>query len=53
MKRNDLKATEKGDRLNQPVQKKFLDYRNRTKTGPGKIDEDIKLAREQKLMRYR
>ena len=36
-----------------PVQKKFLKYRSRIKTGPGKIDEDIKLARIQRTGRYR
>jgi AbrB family looped-hinge helix DNA binding protein len=36
-----------------PVQKKFFKYRNRIKTGPGKIDEDIKLARQQRMERYR
>ena len=35
-----------------PVQKKFLEYRNRIKTGPGKIDEDIKAARRQRMARY-
>jgi AbrB family looped-hinge helix DNA binding protein len=29
-----------------PVQKKFLEYRNKIKTGPGKIEEDIKQARK-------
>jgi AbrB family looped-hinge helix DNA binding protein len=36
-----------------PVQKKFLEYRNRIKTGPGKINEDIQLARRQRMARYR
>ena len=36
-----------------PVQKKFFEYRNRIKTGPGKINEDIKLARRQRMARYR
>jgi len=36
-----------------PVQKKFFEYRNRIKTGAGKIDEDIKLARKQRVGRYR
>ena len=35
-----------------PVQKKFLQYRNRIKTGPGKIDEDIKAARRQRMASY-
>ncbi len=36
-----------------PVQKKFLEYRNKIKTGPGKIEEDIKQARKQRLEKYR
>ena len=36
-----------------PVQKKFLEYRNKIKTGPGKIEEDIKQARKQRVERYR
>lgn len=36
-----------------PVQKKFLRYRNLIKIGPGKIEEDIKLARRQKMEKYR
>ena len=36
-----------------PVQKNFFKYRNRIKTGTGKIDADIKLARNQRLERYR
>ena len=36
-----------------PVQKKFLDYRNKIKTGPGKIEEDIKQARKQRVEKYR
>ena len=36
-----------------PVQKKFLDHRNRIKTGPGNIGEDIKLARKQRTVKYR
>jgi AbrB family looped-hinge helix DNA binding protein len=44
---------EQGKVVVLPVQKKFLRYRNRIKTGPGKIDEDIKRAREQMMGRYR
>jgi AbrB family looped-hinge helix DNA binding protein len=36
-----------------PVQKNFLKYRNRIKTGPGKIDADIKQARQQRVEKYR
>ena len=36
-----------------PVQKKFLDYRNKIKTGPGKIEDDIKQARKQRMAKYR
>jgi AbrB family looped-hinge helix DNA binding protein len=36
-----------------PLQKKFLKYRNRIKTGPGKIEKDIHLARQQRLKKYR
>ena len=36
-----------------PVQKKFLEYRNRIKTGPGRIEQDIKQAREQRVGKYR
>jgi AbrB family looped-hinge helix DNA binding protein len=36
-----------------PVQKKFLKYRNRIKTGRGKIEDDIKLARKQRVEQYR
>jgi AbrB family looped-hinge helix DNA binding protein len=36
-----------------PVQKRFLEYRNLIKTGPGKIDEDVKLARKRRIGRYR
>jgi AbrB family looped-hinge helix DNA binding protein len=36
-----------------PVQKKFLEYRNKIKTGPGKIEQDIKQAREQMVGKYR
>ena len=36
-----------------PVQKKFLEYRNKIKTGPGKIEEDIKQARKRRVEKYR
>ena len=35
------------------VQKEFLKYRNRIKTGSGKIEDDIKKARQDKLVKYR
>jgi AbrB family looped-hinge helix DNA binding protein len=35
-----------------PVQKDFLKYRNRIKTGPGKIEDDIKLAHQNRLKKY-
>ena len=36
-----------------PVHKNFLKYRNRIKTGRGKIEDDIKLARKQRVEQYR
>ena len=36
-----------------PVQKKFLQYRNKIKTGPGKIEGDIKQARNKRVDKYR
>jgi bifunctional DNA-binding transcriptional regulator/antitoxin component of YhaV-PrlF toxin-antitoxin module len=36
-----------------PVQKKFLEYRNKIKIGPGKIEEDIKQARKQRVEKHR
>jgi len=36
-----------------PVQKKFLEYRNKIKTGPGKIERDIKQARNKRVDKYR
>lgn len=36
-----------------PVQKKFLAHRNRIKTGPGKIENDIQKARQQRVKKYR
>ena len=35
-----------------PVQKKFLEYRNKIKTGPGNIEEDIKQASRQRVKKY-
>jgi hypothetical protein len=32
---------------------KFLEYRNKIKTGPGKIEEDIKQARKHRLEKYK
>jgi AbrB family looped-hinge helix DNA binding protein len=36
-----------------PVQKKFLTHRNRIKTGPGNIENDIQKARRQRVGKYR
>jgi AbrB family looped-hinge helix DNA binding protein len=36
-----------------PLQKEFLKYRNRIKTGPGKIEDDIKQARQNRINKYR
>lgn len=36
-----------------PVQKEFLKYRNRIKTGSGKIEDDIKQARQDRIAKYR
>jgi len=36
-----------------PVQKEFLKYRNRIKTDPGKIEDDIKQARQNRIKKYR
>ena len=36
-----------------PVQKKFLEYRNKIKTGPGNIADDIKQARKLRVGKYR
>jgi len=36
-----------------PVQKKFLAHRNRIKTGPGDIGDDIQKARRQRVGKYR
>ena len=35
-----------------PVQKEFLKHRNRIKTGPAKIEDDIKLARQQSVGKF-
>lgn len=35
------------------MKKRFLKYKDRVKTGPGKIDENIKLARKQRVKKYR
>jgi bifunctional DNA-binding transcriptional regulator/antitoxin component of YhaV-PrlF toxin-antitoxin module len=35
------------------VQKEFLKYRNQIKTGSGKIEDDIKKARQDRLVKYR
>ena len=43
---------EKGKILVLPVQKKFLKHRNRIKTGPGKIEDDVKLARQGRIAKY-
>ena len=42
-----------GKILVQPAQKNFLEYRNKIKTGPGKIEEDIKQACKQRVEKYR
>ena len=44
---------DRGKIVVSPVQKKFLEYRNKIKTGPGKIEEDIKQARKQRVEKYR
>jgi AbrB family looped-hinge helix DNA binding protein len=44
---------DRGKIVVSPVQKKFLKYRNRIKTGRGKIEDDIKLARKQRVEQYR
>ena len=36
-----------------PVQKKFLKYRNKIKTGPCIIEDDINQARKQRVGKYR
>ena len=44
---------DRGKIVVSPVQKKILEYRNKIKTGPGKIEEDIKQARKQRVEKYR
>jgi AbrB family looped-hinge helix DNA binding protein len=36
-----------------PVQKKFLKYRNRIKTGSGNIENDMNIARKKRVEKYR
>ena len=35
-----------------PVQKRFLNYRNVIKTGPGNIKSDLKLSRKRRVEKY-
>jgi AbrB family looped-hinge helix DNA binding protein len=35
-----------------PVQKRFLNYRNAIKTGPGNIQSDLKLSRKRRVEKY-
>ncbi|UCD77548.1 MAG: AbrB/MazE/SpoVT family DNA-binding domain-containing protein [Desulfobacterales bacterium] len=44
---------EEGKIVILPVQKEFLKYKNRIHTGPGKIENDIKKARQSRLEKYR
>ncbi len=44
---------DKGRIVVLPVQKEFLKHRNRIKTGPGKIEDDIKKARQNRIAKYR
>ncbi|MDJ0819141.1 MAG: AbrB/MazE/SpoVT family DNA-binding domain-containing protein [Desulfobacterales bacterium] len=44
---------DKGKIVILPVQKEFLKHRNRIKTGPGKIEDDIHRARQQRIKKYR
>jgi len=39
--------------LVQPVQMRFLRHRNRIKTGFGQIENDVKLARQQRVDKFR
>ena len=41
-----------GKILVQPVQKRFLRHRNRIKIGLGEVEDDIQLARKQRVDRY-
>ena len=43
---------EKGKIVVFPVQAKFLKYRDRIKAGPGKIEDDIKQARKQRVDKF-
>ena len=44
---------EQGKIVVLPVQKEFLKHRNSIKIGPGKIEDDIKQARQCRLEKYR
>ena len=44
---------EKGKIVVLPIRKDFLKYRNRFKTGLGKVEDDIQLARQHRLKKYR
>jgi AbrB family looped-hinge helix DNA binding protein len=44
---------DKGRIVVLPVKKRFLKYRNRIKTGPGKIEDDIKKVRQHRIAKYR
>lgn len=44
---------EEGKIVVLPVKKEFLKYKNRINTGPGKIENDIKQARQSRLEKYR
>ena len=44
---------DKGRIVVLPVQKEFLKHRNRIKTGPGKIDDDIEKARQHRIAKHR
>ena len=43
----------KGKILVKPVQKRFIRHRNRIKTGLGQIEDDIQLARKQRVDKFR
>jgi len=43
---------ERGKTVVIPVQKRFLNYKNAIKTGPGKIEEDIILSRDRRIEKY-
>lgn len=42
-----------GKILVQPVPKRFFRHRNRIKTGLGQIEDDIKLARKQRVDKFK